>query len=365
MAWRDRLEQRLEGSSVGSHIVRTAKRYFNRMGNHLAGSIAFFSILAIVPVLMFAFAATGLVLTVIRPEWLDEVQIFIVDNLNAGPLQDQVLILLGEYLYHWQRVGLFAVVVALVIGSTWVANLKGAIRAMGRPDFDVVHRSHSPLLEPILNIALLLVLMVLVAVTFTGTVIGTQLAGAVVDWARLGNVFISQGLVQVASLGLSFAGALLLFWLIYRYLPDVRSPNRAVVGGSLGAAVCFVLLQTGAGALTRLLSMGRATQVFGPVIVAMLFINIFAMLTLIWAAWVATWNQPAVARRYSRADRILRDREGIVTVDSHWEAAEADRQRRQRPAKKLSASLGEDAAGRPALLIGTGASRLRRPRRPA
>lgn len=362
MAWRDQLEQRLEASSVGSHVVRTGKRYFNRMGNHLAGSIAFFSILAIVPVLMFAFAAVGLTLTVIRPQLMDEVQIFIVDNMNAGPLQDQVLVLLGEYLYHWQRVGLFALLVALVVGSTWVANLKGAIRAMVRPDFDVVHRGHSPLLEPILNIALLLALMVLVAVTFTGTVIGTQLAGAVVDWLRLGNVIISRGLVQAVSLGLSFAGALLLFWLIYRYLPDTRSPNRAILGGSLGAAVCFVLLQTGASALTRLLSMGRATQVFGPVIVAMLFINIFAQLTLIWAAWVATWNQPAVARRYSPADRILRDREGTVAVENHWESAESDRQRRQRPAKKLSTSVGQDATGRPALPVGTGASRVRRPR---
>ncbi len=177
----------MRNSATGSHLVRATKRYFSRFGNQLAGAIAFFSILALVPVLMFAFSAVGLTLTVIRPELMDEVQIFIVDNLNAGPLQDQVLMLLAEYLYHWRRVGLFALVVALIIGSTWVANLKGAPGGWAGPDFDMVHRRHSVLLEPAFNIVILLVFMALMAVTFTGTVIATQLVGQIVDWAAVGQ----------------------------------------------------------------------------------------------------------------------------------------------------------------------------------
>lgn len=363
MAWMDRVAQSLRGSRRGSHLVRATIRYFNRLGNQLAASIAFFSILALVPVLMFAFSAVGLVLTVIRPDLLGEVQMFIVENINAGPLQDQVLILVARYLYNWRQVGLFALAVALVIGSTWVANLKGAIRGMGRPSFDVMHRKHSVLFEPLKNIGLLLVFMILMALTFTSTVIGIRLTGSIVAWAELGNVYLSQGLLQGASLTLSLGGAVLLFWLMYRFLPNHRSPNRAIIGGSLGAGISYVLLQAGASYLTELLALSRSTQVFGPVIVAMLFINIFAQLALFWAAWIATWNQPAIAGRYSPADEILRDRTDLAVIDRHWELADADRARRQRPPKRLGRQLADNGSplGGP-VRIGTGATAVDRSR---
>lgn len=354
MAWR--LGEWMAASPAGSHLARAYQRYFNRLGNQLAGSIAYFSMLAIVPVLMFAFSAVGLTLTVLRPDLLGDVQIFIVENLSAGPLQDQVLILLSAYLYNWRSVGLVALGFALFIGSSWVANLKGAIRGMGRPDFDMVQRRHSVLLEPLVNILLLLILMVLIAISFTATVIGTQLAGTVVAWLHLGNVTISQALVRGASFSLSLIGAVLLFWLIFRFLPEERSPHRAIVRGSIGAGISFVGLQAATSWLTSLLALGRATQLFGPVIIAMIFINIFAQLILFFTAWIATWNQPAVPRRYSRADLILRERDSTVAVDHHWEAAEADLARRRRPGRRIvTAEPTNDMTG-PVVRIRSGAS---------
>ena len=76
---------RVQTSSLGSHLIRAAQRYFNRLGNQLAGSIAFISMMALVPVLMFAFSAVGLTFTVLRPDLLGVVQMLIVDNLHAGP----------------------------------------------------------------------------------------------------------------------------------------------------------------------------------------------------------------------------------------------------------------------------------------
>lgn len=357
MFWSRSLGKRLQASPAGSHLLRAYQRYFNRFGNQLAAAMAFFSVVAIVPVLMFAFSAVGFTLTVIRPDLMGHVQIFIVDNLYAGPVQDQILILVSDYLYNWRRVGLFALVAALVIGSTWVANLKGVIRGMGRPDFDMVQRKRSFWLEPLINIVLLLGLLVLIALTFTATVIGTQLADTIVDWLRVSDVQISQALVQMASLTLSLAGATLLFWLIYRFLPEERAPNIALVRGSLGAGLCFVALQAAASWLTGLLSLGRATQVFGPVIVAMLFINIFAQLILFWAAWIATWNQPAIARRLSFGDQILRDQEDTVSVEDHWQIAEsAQAKRALSPQPATGNAAGRlQATGRP-VRIRSGAS---------
>ena len=353
---------RIAASPAGSHLLRAWHRYFNRLGNQLAGSIAFFSMLALVPVLMFAFSAVGFTLTVIRPALMSQVQMFIVENLSAGPLQDQVLILLSEYLYNWRSVGLVALLVALFVGSSWVANLKGAIRGMGRPDFDLTHRRHSALLEPVINVMLLLVFMALIAITFTATVVGTQLAGAIVSWLELGNVIVTQTLVRMSSFSLSLVGATALFWLIFRFLPEERSPHVAIVRGSVGAAVCFVALQAGASWLTGLLSAGRATQLFGPVIVAMIFINIFAQLILFFTAWIATWNQPAIPRRYNRADAILRERSTTVAVERHWEAAEADQVRQARPVRVLARTKHLIETTGPAVRIRTGASPVGRRR---
>lgn len=356
MSWMRTVGDRVMKSPAGAHLVRAAQRYFNRLGNQLAGSIAFFSMLAMVPVLMFAFSAVGLTLTVFRPDLLGVVQIFVVDNLHAGPLQDQVLVVMSNYLYNWRSLGLAALVTALFIGSSWVANLKGVLRGMGRPGFDMVQRRHTVFLEPVFNLLILLALMVLIAVTFTAAVVGTQLADAIVEWLRLADFVITQTLVRGVSFGLSFAGATLLFWLIFRYLPEERSPRPAVVRGSIGAAVCFVALQAGASLLTSLFARGRAFQILGPTIVAMLFINIFGQLILFFTAWIATWNQPAVARHYSAADHILRDREDTVAVEHHWEAADADRVRRTRPLKRLTTAEPRDDATGPAVPIHTGAS---------
>lgn len=325
MSWVRRLAEKLQASPAGAHLLRGYFRYMNRLGNQLSAAMAFFSILAIVPVLMFAFAAVGFTLTVLRPDLLGQVQIFLVDNLSAGIVQNQVLILLSEYLLNWRRVGLLATGVALVVGISWVANLKGVIRGMGRPSFDMARR-RTPWQEPLINLGLLLVILILFAATFCATVIGTQLAGTIVDWLHVSDIanWISSGLVRVVSLTFSLLGAALLFWLMYRFFPDERPPKKALWRGSLGAGLCFVVLQAAAGLVTTLLSFGRATQLFGPVIVAMLFINFFANIILFWCAWIATSNQPAVARRHSPGDEILREQPSTLTVDDHWDFADAE-----------------------------------------
>ena len=361
MSWRDRLVDRVQTSSLGSHLIRAAQRYFNRLGNQLAGSIAFISMMALVPVLMFAFSAVGLTFTVLRPDLLGVIQMLIVDNLHAGPVQDQLLELMSEYLYNWRNLGLIAMVTALFIGSGWVANLKGVLRGMMRPDFDMVKRQHNPLFEPIINVVILLALMLLISITFVAAIAGTQLASQIVELLQLADLTISQAFARGVSFSLSLAGATLLFWLIFRYLPEEPAPRPAVWRGSIGAAIILVAMQAGTTLLTSFFVRGSAFQVFGPTILAMVFINIFGRLILFVAAWIATWNQPAIPRRYSLADEILRERENTLAAAQHWEAAEAERARQV--AAVNPAHPSDDTLGQP-VRIGTGATQVHRTGRP-
>ena len=95
------------------------------------------------------------------------------------------------------------------------------------------------------------------------------------------------------------------------------------------------------------------TELFGPVILAMLFINFFANLILLWAAWIATSNQPAVARRHSLGDEILRGQELTVTVEDHWAHADAEVEQRlqaDRSASQLGTTQSPADGRRPARL---------------
>ena len=44
-----------------AHLLRAHTRFNRRLGNHFAASITYFTVLAIIPVIAFAFAVLGLV----------------------------------------------------------------------------------------------------------------------------------------------------------------------------------------------------------------------------------------------------------------------------------------------------------------
>ena len=54
-----------------AHLIRTAQRFTDRMGNQFGAAITYFSFLSLIPVLMFSFAAAGFVLAS-NPELLEK-----------------------------------------------------------------------------------------------------------------------------------------------------------------------------------------------------------------------------------------------------------------------------------------------------
>lgn len=56
-----------------AHLLRAHTRFNRRLGNHFAASITYFTVLAIIPVIAFAFAVLGLVLSRLSPYLLNQV----------------------------------------------------------------------------------------------------------------------------------------------------------------------------------------------------------------------------------------------------------------------------------------------------
>jgi membrane protein len=78
--------KRLEQRPWIAHMMRAVQRYLNRLGSQFAAATSYFSVLALVPILMMAFSITGFVLTKVQPGLLDDVANAVAKAL-AAPIQ--------------------------------------------------------------------------------------------------------------------------------------------------------------------------------------------------------------------------------------------------------------------------------------
>ena len=101
--------KRLQQRPWIAHMIRTVERYLSRLGSQFAAATTYFSVLAIVPILMVAFSITGFVLTVVQPGLLDNVADAVADALGSADTatRDKILDLvntaLSSVLDHWHR----------------------------------------------------------------------------------------------------------------------------------------------------------------------------------------------------------------------------------------------------------------------
>ena len=166
-------------------------------------------------------------------------------------------------------------------------------------------RKHFILLEMLLNFAILLGLVIILVITFALAAVATSLIGAIAHWLVLDTVPGISALLRIVGSILSAIAGWVLFVYLYKVLPQQTFPFLIIARGSvIGSAGLFVL-QYLTGLLMGTFSGNPAAAVFGPMIVLMLFFNLFARLSLYVAAWIATSVQPAVADQIQEFDRPL------------------------------------------------------------
>jgi membrane protein len=93
---------------------------------------------------------------------------------------------------------------------------------------------------------------------------------------------------------ISIGAGWLIFMYLYTVLPETREPWSVVRRGALLGSIALVALQSLASLLISAFRGNPAAVIFGPVIVLMLFFNLFAQLVLFVAAWIATAQHEAV-----------------------------------------------------------------------
>lgn len=288
---------RLKEKPWVAHLLRAVARFGNRLGSQFAAAVTYFSILAVVPILLLTFSVVGFILTVLHPEYITAVTAAASSALGStdADTREKITALITNYLVNWKGVGIVGLLSAIYSGAGWMGNLKNAVRAQWRPDFDMQEAEGNIVKKTLVNLVTLVGLLVLIAITFGLSSVSTSLNSTIVDALGLSGVGWLQPLLRFGPILVSIGAGWLLFMYLYTVLPEDREPWKVVRRGALMGAIGLAVLQYGTGLLFAAFQKNRAAQLFGPVIVLMLFLNLFAQLILLIAAWIATFDHEAIS----------------------------------------------------------------------
>lgn len=288
--------EKISARPLVAHVLRAVERFNVRGGVQLAAAITYFSVLALVPILMLLFSVLGFATTVFRPEWLGMIEAWINTNFPADSqfgsgLHDVVL----SALTGWAGFFATSLLIAMWIGSGWLGNTKRAVRLLMREDVDNPGKQLVMPLDILANFAGLLGVLVGLVATFASSTVATILGGTVGEWLGVGGSAGWTALIRLVGAMVSLAIGAVGFRLLFAWFSPTWIPTHlAWVGAGIGSAGLLVL-QALATFLFGAFSRNLGIAVFGSTIVLMIFLNLFATLILYIAAWLATSVAPEPA----------------------------------------------------------------------
>ncbi|MFD9887924.1 YhjD/YihY/BrkB family envelope integrity protein [Amycolatopsis sp. NPDC059027] len=264
------------------HLFRANDAFGERYGNHYAAAITYFSVLAVFPLLLVAFAVVGKVVNH-DPVIIGQIKDGIKKSVPEG-LQDLVMGIVKGALDSGGGIGIFGLLLALYSGIGWMSNLRDALTAQWGLEKKSLPLVSTTLKDLLALIGLGLALVVSFALTAAGSGVGRLLLRLVglehEGWA----VF----LLTAATIVLGIAANTLVFlWVIAR-LPREHATFRSAVKGAIFAAVGFVILQQVATIYLNSVLKSPAAALLGPVIGLLVFANLVSRFLLFVTAWTAT-----------------------------------------------------------------------------
>ena len=265
-------------------IMLAQERYDESKGDFYAAGITYFTIFALFPLLMVAFAAGGFVLAS-RPDLLAVVEGKITGSVS-GDLGQQLVELMKSAIESRTSVGVIGLATAAWAGLGWMANLREALSQMWG------HQRGEPpgfVSAKISDLLALLSAFVAIVVTVALSLLGNRtVMRNVVEFIGIPEFTGLGVLLRIASLVASLGISWLLFtWIIAR-LPRERVTLRSAARAGLLAAVAFEVFKLVASVYLASVIRGPAGATFGPVLGLMVFAYITARLILFATAWAAT-----------------------------------------------------------------------------
>jgi membrane protein len=266
------------------HVMRAQERYQDSKGDFYAAGITYFTIFALFPLLMVAFAIAGFVLAS-QPELLADVTDKIKSTVS-GDLGQQLVELMDSAIESRTSVGIIGLATAAWAGLGWMANLREALSQMwGMARHEPPGFLRAKLSDLVAIVGLFAAIVVTIALTALSS---SGLLKQVLEWLGLQDLPGVSIALRVASIAVSIPVSWLLFtWMIAR-LPRESVSFRSAARAGLMVAVAFEIFKLVASVYLKSVVTGPAGATFGPVLGLMVFAYITARLILFATSWAAT-----------------------------------------------------------------------------
>jgi membrane protein len=271
------------------HLFRAGASYTANHGDHYAAAITYFSILALVPLLMVAFAVVTLFLRA-HPELITQLETSITTAAPAG-LGETLKGVIDSAIASGGTVGVIGLLGALYSGLGWMTNLREALSEQWGQRHDPPSFPRRMLMDLLALIGLGLALVISFAVAGVGGLVHQILAFlglAGVTWL---SPLIRLVLVLVGLL----ANALVFLWVIAR-LPREPVTWRSAAKAALVGAVGFEIIKQVMVFYLAQITNSPTGALFGPVLGLMIFIFTVSRFLLFLAAWAATAKENMVEK---------------------------------------------------------------------
>lgn len=301
-----------------AHLLRTTERFNDRLGSQFGAAITYFSFLSLIPILMVSFAAVGFVLAS-NPDLLAELINKIVNSISDPTLAATMKSTVNTAIQQRTAVGLSGLLIALYSGISWMGNLREAIRAQSRDvwernpqDQEKIYRRYFRDFISLTGLVLALI------ITLSLTSIAGSAQKTIVDALGLGGIEWLRPVMTSIALVISIAANYLLFLWIFWMLPRHKPRKKALLRGTLLAAMGFEVIKFVMTMTLPRLATSPSGAAFGSVIGLMAFFYFFARLTLFVAAWIATAQYKDDPRMPDRKQKAAQKGKGATGNDSEF-----------------------------------------------
>ncbi|MBS0856245.1 inner membrane protein YhjD [Tatumella sp. JGM16] len=271
-----------------AHFLRAIERFNDRMGSQFGAAITYFSFLSIIPILMVSFAAIGFVLASnqnLLAELIDKIVNSISDPSLAGTLKSTV----NTAIQQRTTVGITGLLLALYSGISWVGNLREAIRAQSRDIWERTERDHEKIWRKYIRDFISLTgLMLALVIALSLTSVAGSAQATIVHALGLDHIDWLRPVMTIIALTISVSANFLIFLWIFWVLPAHQPPRKALLRGTLLAAIGFEVIKFIMTIMLPKVASSPSGAAFGSVLGLMAFFYFFARLTLFCAAWIAT-----------------------------------------------------------------------------
>jgi membrane protein len=274
------------------HLVRAGERYTETHGNHYAAAITYFSVLALVPLLMVAFASVALVLQS-NPDLLAQLKAEIGRALPAG-LNQTLSTVIDQAITSATTVGALGLLFALVAGLGWMTNFRDALSVQWglgqQPPPRYLRRLWGDLTS-------LIGLGLAMALSYGLTAVASGgLAGHIVEYLGLGAAGWAAWLLAQLALVLGLVSNWLVFLWVFARLPREPVTWRSAITAAIVAAIGLEIIKRVMVVYLDAVTQTPAGLAFGPILGLLIFIFTVCQFLLFLTAWAATSREDQAER---------------------------------------------------------------------